>query len=338
MTEEEKTLQNVIGSDVPFSNSDPAAEAEFDEYLMSVDGEDEDGGVVAELDPKDDPIGTGVKEPSEPKEAPEADTVEGDTEEQPEPSETPDGDIESAMAALRRDGLPQSVIDKMTDEELLALGTKRAKVQGDTDNAFRELQELKSGKETATESDEDSPVQAEPAEQPSFVDLDTAVQPFIETFGDEAGETLKQALQATVQPVLAQFKAQQDVVEQIIVKANRETLSGKYPSIADDEAYARVNERMHTLVKSGDYTDMSDLMADAARLEFADESAAISQELQSKLARDKAGGQVMPRGKAETPETSMDDEEREDALLDALEGGMDITDAKRMYGQAQPIS
>ena len=338
MTEEEKTVQEAVGSDVPFSTSDPAAEAEFDKYLMSVDADEEDMGVVAELDPKDAPIGTGVKEPSAPKETPETDTVEGDIEEQPEPAETPDGDLESAMGALRRDGLPQSVIDKMTDEELLALGTKRAKVQGDTDNAYRELQELKSGKETATESDEDSPVQAEPAEQPSFVDLDTAVQPFVETFGDEAGETLKQALQATVQPVLAQFKAQQDVVEQMLVKSNRDVLSEKYPSIADDEAFARVNERMHTLVKSGEYTDISSLMADAARLEFADESAAMRHEFTSKLERDKAGGQVMPSGRAETPETSMDDDEREDALLDAIEGGMDIGEAKRLYGTAQPIS
>ena len=62
----------------------------------------------------------------------------------------------------------------------------------------------------------------------------------------------------------------------------------------------------------------------------------MTQELKTKLDRDKAGGQVMPTGKANTPETSLGDDEREDGLLDAIEGGMDITEAKRMYGSAQP--
>ena len=336
MTEENKTLQSAIGADVPFTSAAPAAEAEFDEYLMSVASDEEEFGVGAELDPKDDPIGTGVKEPSEIKETPETDTGEGDDGEQPGTAKDPDTELESALVALKRDGLSQSVIDKMTNEEVLALGTKRAKVQGDTDNAYRELQELKSGKEMAHESGEDSPVQAEPAEQPSPVDLKTAIEPFVETFGEEAGESLEKALHATVQPVLAQFKAQQDMLEGMLLQSSRQSLSEQYPSMADDEAYGRVSERMQILVKSGEYHDINLLMADAARLEFADESAAVSNQFKSKLARDKAGGKMMPSGKANTPETSMADDEREDALLDALENGMDLTDAKRLYGSTQP--
>lgn len=335
MTEETKTLQEAVGSDVPFSSSDPAAEAEFDTYLMSVDSDEEEMGVAAELDPKDDPIGTGVKEPSTPKETPEADTAEGDETEEPASVEEVDGDLESALAALRRDGLPQSVIDKMTNEEVMALGAKRAKVQGDTDNAYRELQEMKSGKEMAPESGKDS-APAEPAEQPLPVDLKTAIEPFVDVFGEDAGESLEKALHATVQPVLAQFKAQQDMLEGMLLQSSRQSLSEQYPRMTDDEGYARVSERMQTLVKSGDYQDINSLMADAARLEFADESAAMRKEFTSKLERDKAGGQVMPAGRTNTPETSMDDDEREDALLDALEGGMDINEAKRLYGTAQP--
>ena len=40
MTEEEKTVQEAVGSDVPFSTSDPAAEAEFDKYLSAVDADE----------------------------------------------------------------------------------------------------------------------------------------------------------------------------------------------------------------------------------------------------------------------------------------------------------
>ena len=329
MTEEEKTLQEAVGSDVPFSSANPAAEAEFDEYLLSVDSDEEEVGVSS-----DEP----VESPVEPvaNETPEADTAEGDETEEPTPVEEADGDLESALSALRRDGLPQSVIDKMTNEEVMALGAKRAKVQGDTDNAYRELQEMKSGKEMAPESGEDSTVQAEPAEQPSPVDLKTAIEPFVDVFGEDAGESLEKALHATVQPVLAQFKAQQDMLEGMLLQSSRQSLSEQYPGMAGDEGYGRVSERMQTLVKSGEYHDINTLMADAARLEFADESAAMSNELKSKLARDKAGGKMMPTGKAATPETSMDDDEREDALLDALENGMDIAEAKRLYGTAQP--
>ena len=329
MTEDKKIAEDPMATDIPFGVSDPAVEEEFDQYLMSVDSDEEEVGV-------EDEEAAGVVEEVPQEETSEADTAEEEPEEKPEPEEAADGDLETALAAIRRDGLPQVVIDKMTNEEILALGAKRAKVQGDTDNAYRELQELKSGKETATESEEDSPVQAEPAEQPIPVDLKTAIEPFVETFGEEAGESLEKALNATVQPVLAQFRAQQDMLEGMLLESSRKSLSEKYPSMTNDEAFGRVGERMQTLVKSGEYTDISNLMADAARLEFADESAAASNELKSKLARDKAGGQVMPTGKAETPDTSMDEEERENALLDALEGGMEVGEAGRLFGAAQP--
>jgi len=170
------------------------------------------------------------------------------------------------------------------------------------------------------------------------VDLKTAIEPFADTFGEEAGQSLEKALHATVQPVLAQFKAQQDMLEGMLLQSSRQSLSEQYPGMTSDEGYARVSERMQTLVRSGEYQDISTLMGDAARLEFADESAAMRKEFTSKLERDKAGGQVMPAGGANTPETYMEDDEREDALLDAIESGMDINEARRLYGTAQPIS
>ena len=263
MTEDKKPAEDPMRTDAPFGVSDPGVEAEFDKYLQSVDSDEEDVGIEAEEVEE-------AEEAATEEETSEAEPAEEASEEKPEPEEAEDGGLEAAMAALRRDGLQQSVIDKMTDEEVLALGTKRAKVQGDTDNAYRELQELKSGKEIASESDEDSPVQAEPAEQPSAVDLKTAIEPFVETFGEEAGESLEKALNATVQPVLAQFKYQQDLLEGVLLQSSRESLSEKYPGRAADEAFARVSERMQALVKSGEYTDINGLMADAARLEFAD--------------------------------------------------------------------
>ena len=294
----------------------------FDDFLMSVDGEDDDGE-LEEIPTEDS---------GEVDNTPDADTAEGQDGEQPEA----DVDLEKSLGVLRRDGLPASVIDKMTNEEILALGAKRSKVQGDVDNTYRELQELKSGKETATESEEDSTVQAEPDERPSYANLNSAIEPFSEIFGEDAGQALGAAMQASVQPVLAQFKAQQDMLEGMLLQSSRQTLSERYPGLSDSEGFDRVSGRMQTLVKSGEYQDIGSLMADAARLEFADQSADANKQLQSKLARDKRGGQAMPSGKAATLSSSLSEEEREDALLDALEGGMDISDAKRMYGQAQP--
>ena len=88
--------------------------------------------------------------------------LEEETEETEEREETTERELvtdemEKAISALRRDGLPKSVIEQMTDEQVIETGLKRAKVQSDTDDAFRQLSELKNQTPVEEESGEERP-------------------------------------------------------------------------------------------------------------------------------------------------------------------------------------
>ena len=91
---------------------------------------------------------------------------------------------------------------------------------------------------------------------------------------------------------------------------------------------------MQSLAKTGEYSDISSLMSDAARIEFSDESKQVATEISNKRAKHKASGQMSPATGSKPPEHSMSSDEREEALLDALEDGIPMHEAKRLYGSA----
>ena len=266
---------------------------------------------------------------------------EPETEDQAEETEKPEEDsvardeLEKAMAALKRDGLGSDVIEKMTNSEIIELGLKRAKVQGDADNAYRELSELKKQQELAQESETESPANAEPTDQPVDADLTKAIQPFAEIFGDDAAQALSEYGKASMEPMMQAIQAQNQMLETLLMDSAKGKLQDRFPLLADDESYARVSTRMHSLAKTGEYSDVDNLMADAARIEFSDETKKVADEISSKRAQQKAVGQMTPAGGAETPTHSLSEEEREEKLLDALESGMPSHEARRLYGSAE---
>ena len=154
-------ITEATATDAP-AEVDPvvAQEAADDDILARLDAAEDEIGVMM-----DQAGGEGVEDPVTP--AQEQEDATSDQEEDREQPEPINGDeMEKALSALRRDGLPADVIEKMTNQEVLELGLKRSKVQADTDNAYRELQELKkSGEDTAEVVEESAP--AEPAERPS---------------------------------------------------------------------------------------------------------------------------------------------------------------------------
>lgn len=316
------------------TDTEEVSEAKWDSVLEMMDSSEEDVGVIG-TSPEPDKTGDGVGDPA-PKEAPgepepeptQEENTEVDNDEVREQPEAPvSEELEEALAAVRRDGLPQSVIEKMTNEEILALGAKRNKVQRDTDDAYRQLQDLKKAKETATENEPEAAPEA-----PKLADLGQAVQPFADIFGKDAGEALKAAQHDTLAPIVERLEATQRMVESVLLESSRGKLADQYPQLAQDDGYSRVTQRMESLIKTGDYSDMGSLMSDAARIEFSEASATVSRELTERHNRLKDEGQMTPVDKAETPAHAMSEDERELALLDALEGGMKVSDAKRVYG------
>lgn len=302
-----------------------AEEAQMDSILSQLDANDDDIGVLAE----DMPEETAELEVSQPE--PDTSSDQEEVREEPEANEE-SPDLEKALSALRRDGLPNALIEKMSNEEILEYGDKRSKVQGDTDDAYRQLSELKKAQETAPENIEKSEVPAEPVDQPSFVNLQEAVQPFAEIFGDDAAEALQHVTAAALQPYKEQISAQQNVLEGFLMREAKVELAGQFPSISTDRGFADVQERMQTLVKSGEYSDISTLMADAARLTFADEGGPQGKEQQTRLANRKASGQPTVNGSTGANEgPPMTDDERDEAILDALESGTSPEDAMRMF-------
>ena len=313
-----------------------------DKFLMSIDADEEEVGIAkADLDPKDDKTGQGVGEPKTAEEK-EEDKKESDSEELEEASEEPEAidsdELERALSALKRDGLTKELIDKMDNQEILNVGLKRAKVQADADNTYRELSELKKQMETDTESRMESS-ESEPADQPTPVDLNSAVEPFSEIFGEEAAQALTQVQQAAMQTFEPRLEQMQQgvstamaMIEGMLLKSARADLAERFPLMSDDDGFTRVRGRMDSLVKTGEYTDIGHLMNDAARIEFSDEGAAAQADFKLQKMRQKAAGQMTPTEKVSQPGAAMPEEERDDALLTALENGMGIDEAKRLAG------
>ena len=313
-----------------------APDEDLDAVLEALDPAGEDDEDEEEL-----PFGVEEEEEEElPEEADQATEEEPesedqvDEEEQPVEESVPSDDLEKAIAALKRDGLPASVIEKMTNSEIVALGEKRAKVQGDADNAYRELTELKNQKEMAPESETESAALAEPTDQPVSANVQEAIQPFADIFGDDAAEALSEYGKASMAPLLETIQAQSNMLEAVLMDSAKGKLQDRFPQLADGESYARVSDRMRSLAKTGEYADIDNLMSDAARIEFSDETKQVADEISNKRAKLNAGGQMTPAGGAETPEHSLSTDEREDKLLEALESGMPRHEAQRLFGRA----
>ena len=299
----------------------PPEDAKESAILEALDSDEADVGVPAKP----------VHNEEQPKQsASDGDATGKDVESEGSQGSAPDRD--GALSALKRDGISQAIIDKMSEEEILELGAKRAKVQSDTDNAYRELGALKkSGENESDETKTESEV-AEPADQPVEDTLKETLKPFADIFGDDAADALLSYGKTAVEPLATQLQAQQAMREQLLLDRSRQGLADRFPSLATDEGYASVQQRMQTLVKSGEYRDIDTLMNDAARIEFSDTANEAALEYEKKKLHQKSSGQMTQADKASTPAGALTNDEREDMLLDALDRGMPLSEAKRMFG------
>ena len=334
-TEPEQEISDPAPLVTPDGESEmDAALTEIEERLGVEDPDGEKTGAPSVREGVQDPTLFPEEEPAETAAEPE------ETDESGEPEREADGDdLTRAISALRRDGLPKSLISTMTDEQILEVGSKRAKVQGDTDEAFRQLSELKNLSEPdAEESGAESPDVAAPAAKPAFANLDEALTGFTDIFGDEAAGALRAPLEAAITPVTQQLEQGRNqlgslmqTVEDLMVTSARANLSEKFPGLGQDTAFADVRTRMKTLVKSGGYNDMETLMSDASRIEFSDESAEAIRASRISRDRHRSNGQPTP-GSSRIPAKAMTSEEAEDAVLMALEAGDSVADARRHAG------
>ena len=324
VTEDKSAVETILPANLS------APEEELDAALMELDPFD-DGEEPEQEEPEEEEH---FEETDQVSEEPPATEEQAEVEEQPVEEVAAQDTLEKAISALKRDGLSTSVIDKMTNSEIIELGEKRAKVQSDADNAYRELSELRKSKEMAQESETESPALAEPTDQPVPANVQEAIKPFAEIFGDDAAEALSEYGKASVQPLMEVIQAQGQMLETVLMDSAKTQLRDRFPQLDNGEEYAPVSTTMQSLAKTGEYSDISSLMSDAARIEFSDESQQVATEISNKRAKHKASGQMSPATGSAPPEHSLSTDEREEMLLNALEDGMPMNEARRLYGSA----
>ena len=196
----------------------------------------------------------------------------------------PGDDYFRALAALQRDGTPRSVLDQLYNEnpqDFIDWGLKREKVQRDGDRFSSEFNELKQKMQSDMESnnnqepnmDQTRPSPVSDAFQKYSDDLS-------EVFGEEAATTLMGPMRnmaLMLGELYATVNSLNTKNEQAELSSTRSSLQDQYPELTKDDAYDGVIEKMKTLYKTGEYSNIKDLMTDAARMSFSQSSAAPSQ-------------------------------------------------------------
>ena len=259
-------------------------------------------------------------------------------ESEPEPTADNRGtDYERALAALLRDGTPRHLLDEEYDrnpDRFVDWGLKRAKVQADGDRFSQEHADLKSKLEATnqegamTEGEVQGGNTPQAQAQPT---IQSALEPqrsqIADIFGDEAANAVMQPIQSMamgMQRIMQQqemrlFQLSQ-MVEQKELSSVRSQLQERFPQLAEDKAYEQVQDKMRSLVQTGQYNTYSDIMLDAARITLAD--AVESGDKATKINQAKSAGQPKRRSTASTATRPRTVDDRDDQVLESLMSGM----------------
>jgi hypothetical protein len=278
----------------------------------------------SEDDALDTILGDGSNESSGPSRDEKGRFASKDAEE-PEDSE-PKKDAEpegygKALAALKRDGVPDSVLDSMDPKEISQWGARRAKNQADVDGYGQKVAELEKQLAEARET-KSKPVDSKA--EPQDLDVDELVKPLAEEYGEELSEPLKAAFVTLIERFGS--NGSNDMVEQMAKRlegietdAARSQLRERFPQLDLDDGHQRVLKAMEKLNPEA-FDSLSDKYANAAWLEFGNELLSARTEAKEKKNRLKSQGQPQsqsgPTRKQNWKELS--GEEREDAYLDKM--------------------
>ena len=268
-------------------------------------------------------------------------------ESEPEPTTDNRGsDYERALAALLRDGTPRHLLDEEYDrnpDRFVDWGLKRAKVQADGDRFSQEHADLKSKLEATHQEGEQVEGEVQSGNTPQ-AEAQPTMQAAMETqrgqiadiFGDEAADAVMQPIQAmamNMQHIMQQqemrlFQLSQ-MVEQKELSSVRSQLQERFPQLAEEKAYEQVQEKMRSLVQTGQYNNYSDIMLDAARITLAD--AIESGDKSTKINQAKSAGQPKRRSTASTATRPRTVDDQDDQVLESLMSGMAPSDVAKQF-------
>jgi hypothetical protein len=343
MTEQETTVADTGLVEAPEASE--AQQSASEEFKLEIGVDEGDDEVLAQLDADEEAVGmtpdelAAQSEPEKPEEpSEESSEVTGVADEDGvDVPEAAEGDLDKALSALRRDGLGKEVIDKMSDEEILALGLKRAKVQADTDDAYRRLKELEAGKESATEEEQTESEPSEPTDQPELLNLDSAVEPFSDLFGEDAGQALMGIQKATVKsiedsviaPMRQAMEQMGATLGNLMAEDTRRRMAADYPEIQQDQVFASVRDRAQKLAANGGYESLDEVLWDAARLEFSDSDRKTARDLSKTRENLRSNGQPINPSRRMVPK-GLSADEKDDLIIEMLEEGKTQDEIRRI--------
>lgn len=251
-------------------------------------------------------------------------------------------DYEKAIAALRRDGVPESALENMSYDDILEWGSKRAKNQADVDGYGAKVKELEEKLNSAQSADDsegtaegEATDQADP--QPATpTELNQYKDRISELFGDEAAEAVMSPIRDLVMQTKQMLEEQRQAIVNIqsdqqvrTLNETRSRLQERFPRLANDSDYEKVVEGMQKLAVVGEYNSIDELMSDSYRANFA--KYAEQEARKAEVDRMKDGGQPTTQSQSKTPARSMNGEDREEAALDALLSGKGYDGALSAY-------
>lgn len=269
-----------------------------------------------------------------------------------EQTEEPSDVFRRAMHALKRDRVPQEILDKMADEnprQFIEWGLGRADAQGKVDGFGQRLSDLEGrledGEETegAEETSGRNARDSQPAADIQHLvplDWDKITEPFNEVIGEEAADPLKKFGQAILDKVQREIHARDHFISGLMqLVENRELsfakkeLGDRFPQLNTEDGFAQVGAEMKKLLTTGEYTDIPSLMADAARISFSDTLMDTRDRRRSESHRMKNQGQVDMADQIRPTSRSKSVDEKEDAALDAILKGLGPGAAEKAYNE-----
>jgi len=278
-----------------------------------------------------------IEEEAEPIEVEEAQEVEeassgGDAEgeeKQPETDDTDSGQGDSMpyaeattiKAALAGDGLPQGLIEALSEDELRSYMSERSK----RDAAFDRLRSKLNAFDSTDETDDAKKAAAEGAPKESDtplpqVDLDALTAEFGDEEAKQIADYVKSEIQTATQPLLG-------ALEQMIDHTQRSRLSGAVPDDLGENWYEKTRERAIELSFPGAFSDKAgqarqDALFDAAlHLEFPDLPSQAEMKKETKRAKQRRNGTPSRSGRTSNRTTGLSKDEAMDARVQfAMEG------------------
>lgn len=252
----------------------PASEEE--ELEGERDLEAEYNGRQREADDEDDQDGEDETERAEIDEDEDAEPAD---DEQPEEDEDQDErpkrpSLKKALEILRLEGMKTSMLEKLSDEEKIALAITRRDARSKTEEMQRELAEYRKQKtavDAESKTQDGAPAQpATDATPASTFDWKAATTRFAETYGPEQAELLEQPLTAMSSHFEQRLAFEKKALAPLFrVVANMQTQLARYqladriPELKDERYFAKVLDAARKLNYAAYQGDVNAMIIDS---------------------------------------------------------------------------